>query len=104
MASRRCVKGELPNKTAQFKKGKSYHPWGNPKVLHERTSVLDLALNTSRLSKPISNAALPSTTAYNPVEASIRNCASAIDGSVLISWTSCIAGTFARGVSFSFSV
>ena len=37
--------------------------------------------------------------AHSPVEASIRNCASAISGSVFSSWMSCIAGTLARGVS-----
>jgi hypothetical protein len=32
--------------------------------------------------------------AHSPVEASIRNCASAISGSVFNSWTSCSAGTW----------
>ena len=42
--------------------------------------------------------------AHSPVEASIRNCASADGGSVFRSWKSCNAGTFARGVSLTISV
>ena len=42
--------------------------------------------------------------AHSPVEASIRNCASAIIGSVCKSWMSCSTGTLASGVSLMISV